>query len=137
MLWEVDIYPAEGQPDLLARRVAGDAADLGLHDKLPVAAARGYLLQGKLNAEQVARLARELLSDPIVERTVVAPAGDASLSAPPNGQARLVYVLPKPGVPPDEPTCGSVVSAQAQNQLSQCSTRRLAWSMSGVPPSRS
>ncbi|MGE0606096.1 MAG: phosphoribosylformylglycinamidine synthase subunit PurL [Pirellulales bacterium] len=111
MLWEVDIYPAEGQPDLLARRVTGDAADMGLHDKLPVAAARGYLLQGKLNADQVSRLARELLSDPIVERTVVAGAGDEILAAPPNGYSRLVHVLPKPGVM--DPVAQSALAAIA------------------------
>ncbi len=30
MLWEVDIYPAAGQPDLLAADVAAAAAELGL-----------------------------------------------------------------------------------------------------------
>ncbi len=29
MLWEVDIYPADGQPDLLGRAVAAAAADWG------------------------------------------------------------------------------------------------------------
>ena len=34
MLWEVDMYPSEGQPDLAARAVAADAADLQLADRL-------------------------------------------------------------------------------------------------------
>ena len=29
MLWEVDIHPAEGQPDLTAHQVAAAAAELG------------------------------------------------------------------------------------------------------------
>lgn len=111
MLWEVDIYPAEGQPDLLARRVAGDAADFGLSGSLPVTAARGYLIQGSLDAGQVHRLARELLSDGIVERTVVAPAGDAALAEPPAGRNRLVHVLPKPGVM--DPVAQSALAAIA------------------------
>ena len=100
-LWEVDIYPAAGQPDLAGRRVAADAADLGLGDQLTIRAAYGYLLQGELTREQVELLARELLSDPIVERTTVAPVGDAALAQPPPEAAASacpVHVLPKPGV---------------------------------------
>lgn len=111
MLWEVDIYPADGQPDLLARRVAGDAADLGLASQLQVTAARGYLIQGTLDAAQVHRLARELLSDRIVERAVVAQAGDAALARPPAGRNRLVHVLPKPGVM--DPVAQSALAAIA------------------------
>ena len=33
-LWEVDIHPAAGQPDLLARAVQSEAADLGLDPAL-------------------------------------------------------------------------------------------------------
>lgn len=100
-LWQVDIYPAEGRPDLAGRRAAADAADLGLGDQLTIHAAYGYLLQGELTREQVDRLARELLSDPIVERTVVARVGDAALAQPPAGAAPAacpVHVLRKPGV---------------------------------------
>jgi len=98
MLWEVDIYPAQRQPDLLARDAAGKAAALGLHAELDLAAARGYLLQGELGRAEVERIAAGLLSDSIVERTVVAPVGDEALLAPPSGSARLIHVLPKPGV---------------------------------------
>ena len=45
MLWEVDIYPAPGQPDLLGRPIATAAAELGLAADLKVFAARGYLIQ--------------------------------------------------------------------------------------------
>ncbi len=98
MLWEVDIYPAKGQPDLGAEQVAASAAHLGVAEGLTVASARGYLIQGDLTQAQVARLADELLADSVVERTVVASVGDAALSQSPNGQKRLVHVLPKPGV---------------------------------------
>lgn len=109
MLWEVDIYPSEGQPDRAARSVAADAADLGLAENLPVAAASGYLIQGNLSRDEIERLARELLADPVVERSVVAAVGDAALAAAPDGCSRLVHVLPKPGVM--DPVAQSTFSA--------------------------
>ena len=44
------------------------------------------------------RLARELLSDEVVEQTVIGRLGDAALNTPPAGAALCVHVLPKPGV---------------------------------------
>ena len=70
MLWEVDIYPAPGQPDRAGSAVAAAAADLGLAERLRVAAAHGYLIQGALDEAQVGRIARELLVDRVVERAV-------------------------------------------------------------------
>lgn len=98
MLWEVDIYPKPGLPDLMARGVVADAADLGLGSELAVTAARGYLIQTEAGRDDVVRIADELLADPVVERTVVAPAGHADLQRPPHAEARPVHVLPKPGV---------------------------------------
>ena len=108
MLWEVDIYPRSGQPNQAADDVVTEAADLGL-PRLCVTAARGYLIQGRLERDQVERLARELLADDVVETTVVAPVGDAALSKPPNGSSRLVHVLLKPGVM--DPVAQSAISA--------------------------
>ena len=68
-LWEVDIHPAPGQPDLLGRSVAAEAADLGL-GRFSVHAARGFLVQGEVSGGQIDRLARELLADLVVERPV-------------------------------------------------------------------
>ena len=80
MLWEVDIYAAEGQPDLAARDVAAAAAELHSgRTTLAVTSARGYLIQGDLDRGQVERIADELLADRVVERTVVAPVGDPLL----------------------------------------------------------
>ncbi|NQU20975.1 MAG: phosphoribosylformylglycinamidine synthase, partial [Candidatus Nealsonbacteria bacterium] len=115
MLWEVDIYPADGQVDLIARQVAARAADLGLADDLHVAAARGYLIQGDLDRDQVARIADELLADRVVERTVVAPIGDAELTRAPAGRPGLIHVLPKPGVM--DPVAQSVMAAIADFDL--------------------
>ena len=74
-LWEVDIHPAEGQPDLVARSIAAEAADLGL-GRCEARAARGFLVQGEISREQIERLSRELLADLIVERPVVGKPGE-------------------------------------------------------------
>ena len=110
-LWEVDIYPARGQPDLLARRIAAEAADLGLAEKLAIAAARGFLIQGELDHGQVTQLAGELLADEVVEQTVVAPVGSEQLNESPGDQRGLVHVLPKPGVM--DPVAQSALAAIA------------------------
>jgi phosphoribosylformylglycinamidine (FGAM) synthase PurS component len=112
MLWEVDIYPAEGESDRAAERIAAEAHDLGLAGPISVAVAHGYLLEGPLEREQVEQAASDLLVDRVVERAVVAPVGDASLAAPPNGRPKLVYVLPKPGVM--DPVAQSAQAALAE-----------------------
>ncbi len=107
MLWQIDIHPAEGQPDLDARRVAADAADLGIAHDLQLTAVRGYLIQSDATQPEIERLASQLLADPIVERFRVAPVGDPGLALP-DGEpladlgmpatTQLVHVLLKPGV---------------------------------------
>jgi len=111
MLWEIDIYPAEGQPDLIGDQVAADTADLGLAENLAVTSARGYLIQASLDRDQVTRIAHELLADRVVERTVVAPVGEEALSRSPGDGRRLVHVLPKPGVM--DPVAQSALTAIA------------------------
>ena len=95
MLWQIEIYPAEGQPDLDAQRVAADAADLGIARQLHVQTARGYLIQGPADAPQIQRLAPQLLADGVVERTRVAPVGDAVLSAPGRSRRAIPAVGPR------------------------------------------
>jgi len=126
ILWEVDIYPAEGQPDRAGRDATGDATDLGLNGDLDIRAARGYLVQGDLSREQVERLAGELLSDGVVESTVVAPIGDERLNQAPNGVAdglRQVHVLLKPGV--TDPVAQSAEQAIADFDIQVDAVRTL------------
>ncbi len=98
MLWEIDIYPLQEQPDRTAHTVAAQAAQLGIASDLRVASARGYLVQGSFDRQAIERAAAGLLVDAVVERAVVAPLGDRALIEPPAGLPRLVHVLPKPGV---------------------------------------
>lgn len=102
-LWEIDIRPRSGQPDLEGTAVAADARELRLAQDLQVTAARGFLVEGQLTEADAQRLARELFSDEVVEASLVAQVGDERLTKlppdVPNGQpTALVHVLPKPGV---------------------------------------
>ena len=140
MLWEVDIYPAEGQPDLLGRQASASAAELGLAANLSVVAARGYLIQADLDSSQVDRIAHELLADRVVERAVVAKVGDPRLAAGPTNGApshdtRLIHVLPKPGVM--DPVAQSVMSAVADFgfQVEVIRTFKKYW-VGGLPEER-
>ncbi len=113
MLWEVDIYPAPGQPDLLGRQVAAAAAELGLAENLQIAAARCYLIQADWQQAQIDRVTLELLTDRVVERAIVAPVGDETLNTFPFPTSHspiplLLHVLPKPGVM--DPVAQSVIS---------------------------
>jgi len=123
MLWEIDIYPAPGQPDRLAQQVAADARDLGFARDLNVTAASGYLIQGKLDEQQIQRLADELFVDRVVERAVVARVGDEALSRPAREAAILAHVLPKPGVM--DPGAQSAQAAIADLGLSVEAVRTL------------
>jgi len=132
MLWEIDIHPAEGQPDRAAERVANTARELGLASKLQAATARGYLIQGAtLQPSDLECLARELLADSVVERAVIGTVGDKALSdcglriadcgfkdaahesetQNPNSGVHTVTVLLKPGVM--DPVAQSALAAAA------------------------
>ncbi len=127
MLWEIDIHAAAGHVDRNAERVRHDARDLGLGDELSVHAVSGYLVEGAIDQAQVERLGRELLADPVVERTHVARVGDASLSRPPSDGQRLIHVLPKPGVM--DPVAQSALGAMLDGgwQATAVRTLRKYW----------
>ncbi|MEX2317212.1 MAG: phosphoribosylformylglycinamidine synthase subunit PurL [Pirellulales bacterium] len=124
MLWEIDIHPAEGQPDRAAERIATAARELRIADDLRVAAAHGFLVQGEnLAREQVERLANELLADVVVERAVMGRVGEPLLTDPPQRFTESRSVAPlcatisfKPGVM--DPVAQSAVSAAAELGIS-------------------
>ena len=90
MLWEVDIYPAEGQPDRAARSVAADAADLGHGGRIfPSRPPSGYLIQGDLSRDDVDRLARRACSPTRSSSgRSLAAVGDAVVGRPARRDAR-------------------------------------------------
>lgn len=133
MLWEVDLHPRPGLPDQAASRLLADAADLGLPASLRAAVSEGYLIQASVDDRHIDRVAHELLADPVIQYTVVAPVGDRRLESPPRrmdtsppaappsspgaalrppvaaAQVHLIHVLPKPGVM--DPVAQSVAAA--------------------------
>jgi phosphoribosylformylglycinamidine synthase II len=130
MLWEIDVYPAPGQPDRLALQVAADAEELGIARDLKISAAAGYLIQGNLDRQQVEALANELFTDRVVERSVISQVGQSSAagdSIPADlkhaSQSLLVHVLPKPGVM--DPAAQSAMTAIADFGYSVDAVRTL------------
>ena len=97
-LWQIDIFPVNGQPNRLAAEVLDNAKDLRIDDSLSVSAARGFLVQGTLTEDQIRELTVNLLVEPVVERCEFAIVGDDSLSKAPENLANLIYVMPLPGV---------------------------------------
>ncbi len=126
-LWEVDIYAAEGQPDLLARSIETEIADLALATDVTACTARGYLLEGKLEQAAVDRITAELLADTVVERTVIGRVGDPTLNQQPPQCDQVVHVLPKPGVM--DPVAQSAMQAIADFRISVDNVRtfRKVW----------
>jgi phosphoribosylformylglycinamidine synthase len=93
MLWHIQIDPAAGEPDLVGRRVEAEAEELGLRGPWAISAARGFLVEGDLTADDLHRAASAVLADPVVETFKIRPSGHAA-----GGDGATVHVLPKPGV---------------------------------------
>lgn len=133
-LWQIDIYPAEGQIDRDGRRTTEEISELGLGD-VGVDRARSFLVQGKLDGSQVQTLATTLLADGVTEFPVVAPAGDESLCEPPGDRPVQIHVLPKPGVM--DPVANSTAAAarDAGFDVDSVATVRKYW-MDELPDDR-
>jgi phosphoribosylformylglycinamidine synthase II len=113
MLWQIDIHPANGQPDRSAARLLNTARELGFPGDMVIATARGYLVEGKtLDREAIDMLASRLLTDPIVERAEVSKVS-ASSNTNRGGESgsSQVTVLLKPGVM--DPVAQSALAAAA------------------------
>jgi phosphoribosylformylglycinamidine synthase len=138
-LWEIDIHPADRQPDHLSHSMLADIADLGLAEGLALRAAHGFLIQSNEAPEKIEQIARRLLVDSITERSVIAPVGTQSLNAAPTGFAAaevdVVTVLPKPGVM--DPVADSTLAAlrDAGLDVDAVRTFRKYW-IAGADPGR-
>lgn len=107
-LWEVDVMPAESWPDIAGEALAAEARDLGLADGVNIKAAKGFLLQGELTAQQAREAADRLLADSITEEVRLRNTRDVEAEPDPD-TGTLVHVLPKPGVM--DPVALSTLSA--------------------------
>src|ERR1043165_6212830 len=135
MLWEVDIYPAPGQPDRLAEKIISEAAELGIATNLKAVAATGYLLQGAVERGRMEQAAAEILSDQIVERAVIARVGDSILAQPPLADSLLLHVLPKAGVMDPVAESAKKVLQESGLAVDEVRTLRKFW-VSGLAEGR-
>ena len=108
-LWQIDIYPADGQIDREAIRTRKkspnwDSARMS-RSRLP----RAFWCKAILHATRRFVWPTRCLCDSVTERSVVAIAGQDILIEPPGEQTTLVNVLPKPGVM--DPVAASTVGA--------------------------
>ena len=90
MLWQIYVYPQPGQPDLEASRVADEVRELRIGPVGDIRSARGYLIEGNLQRQDVERLGREVLADPVTEsfRT-----NDEELIHPAMEDVRIDFVI--------------------------------------------
>jgi phosphoribosylformylglycinamidine synthase subunit PurSL len=93
MLWHLQIEPSAGRDDLEGRRIAAEAAELGLPGPWRIAASRGFLVEGAIELDGLRRAAEAVLVDPVVESYAIRTADHE-----PDGPGAVVHVLPKPGV---------------------------------------
>ena len=98
MLWEVDVSLADAAGDHAARALVAGAAELGLAGCGQARTAAAWLVEGNFTRDDIDRIARQVLADPVTE-TFVADAVDAPrLHAGLPGLPTVIHVLPRPGV---------------------------------------
>ncbi len=135
MLWEVDIHPAEGRPDVLGRQAAASAAEMGLGGNLRVAGATGYLIQGRWIAGKWSGSPANCWPTPWSSGPWWPRRATAALGGHGGDAAQVIHVLPKPGVM--DPVAQSVLSAIADFGIRAEAVRTLKkyW-IGGLPAER-
>jgi phosphoribosylformylglycinamidine synthase len=95
MLWHLQIEPVPGQADHVGERLAVEAVESGLAGPWSIRASRGFLVEGGIAHAELERAAREVLSDPVVETSIIRPIRSSDSA---NANGAVIHVLPKPGV---------------------------------------
>ena len=93
MLWEIQITPAEGEPDFASAEVLSDADALGISGLHSVRTSRGYLVEGRLDRTALETVVAPLLVDPVSERWQL-----RDITAEVDANTDELNVLLKPGV---------------------------------------
>jgi phosphoribosylformylglycinamidine synthase len=101
--WRVEVFRAPDFGDPEGERALAGIAELGVRGIERVRLGHGYLLSPELTRTEVARIAAELLADPVLERTRMAPPSapfERQGAAGPPGETRVQRVLAmrRPGV---------------------------------------
>jgi phosphoribosylformylglycinamidine synthase II len=93
-------------PDPEGDRLENDIRDIGIETVERVRVSDVYLLDGQLDEEDMGKIGRELLADPVVEEFYC---GEGPLSSTQGTDAHVVEVAYNPGVA--DPVVGSVIKA--------------------------
>ncbi len=94
--WRIDVWRRDQGLDAHGHALAAAARELGIAGLVGLRSIRGTLLGPAYTRADVERIARELLSDPVVDRFAITAPG-ASPTPPAAGLARIT-VAPQPGV---------------------------------------
>lgn len=122
MLWEIQIQPAAQEVDREGVRILKEAQSRGLTSITQVQAARGFLVEGDLQPEQLEQVA-VFLSDPISETTEIHSLPDESAAS----QGWLLNVLYKPGVTDNVGQTASRALQELGLPVTSVSTTRKYW----------
>ena len=113
MVYRIEIRPKEGFGDPHADGVQHQIQELGIEDVSAVRSARLFFLGGELSAEDAARVAEELLADPVVE--------DFRVGASDGNGAGVIEVHRQAGVM--DPVASSAEQAIRDMQVNVASVR--------------
>ena len=94
--WRVDVRRKDPALDAHGAALGQEAKELEIQGLTGLVTVRGTLLSSGYSRSDVERIARELLSDPVVDVYTIAAPGEAP-TAPPKGAVRIT-VAPQPGV---------------------------------------
>jgi phosphoribosylformylglycinamidine (FGAM) synthase PurS component len=103
-MWRIEVRPSEAAGDPRGASVRREAAHVGVHPT-GVRSARVYLISGPLTEDQAERLRTGLLTDPVLERSVLG-------STEARAGERVIEVHPLPGVM--DPAAQTVRDAAAE-----------------------
>jgi len=117
MIHRIEVFTKPGYLDVHGDNVLADIKQLGIRTVEAAQALRVFLIEGQLEPDQLHRIARELLVDPVSEQYHTGRTG------PPVGpaQATLIEVHLKPGV--TDPVAASALMAIQDMSLSVESVR--------------
>lgn len=98
MLWRVEIKPREGVFDAAAEGISKDTHDLGIHSLTKAKIIHVYTLTGRLIEEQVQKIARELLVDPMAQEYWVSNSQAARPLSQEENHVHMIEIAYNPGV---------------------------------------
>ncbi|MFM7295892.1 MAG: phosphoribosylformylglycinamidine synthase subunit PurS, partial [Planctomycetota bacterium] len=113
--WRLEVFRREGLDDPDGKRALAAVRELGVSSLRSLRHGRGYLISPDVEESAVARIASELVCDPVLELCRITRPGAAPQAAP---GAQRVLVARKPGVM--DPVALTVERAVERAKLARC-----------------